>query len=90
MSKIVIDIDEYDYEWIKNAYAISNEINIKIAESIINGIPLNDIKTEIRERKFKGYINESGRTDLPDHQANFNSGLICALRIIDKHTKRNK
>ena len=40
MPKIVINIDEYDYEWIKNAYAISNEINIKIAESIINGMPL--------------------------------------------------
>lgn len=73
MVKIIIDIDEYDYEWIKNAYAIPNEINIKIAESIINSIPLDDIKAEIYQRSCRNY------------GSGFGHGLDVAIEIIDRH-----
>ena len=38
--KIVIEISSYDKEWITNGYYIPEEINVKISEAIINGIPL--------------------------------------------------
>jgi hypothetical protein len=38
--KIVIEIGDYDREWIANGYHIPREINRKIAEAIIDGIPL--------------------------------------------------
>lgn len=34
--RFVIDISEYDKEWIGNAYCIPQDINTKIAEAIIN------------------------------------------------------
>ena len=34
--KLVIDISDYNAEWIRNAYSIPQEINTSIAESIIN------------------------------------------------------
>ena len=37
--RVVIDISEYDKEWIGNAYGIPQEINTKIAEAIINAEP---------------------------------------------------
>jgi len=37
--KIVIDISEYDKQWIGNAYGIPQDINTKIAEAIINAEP---------------------------------------------------
>ena len=38
--QIVIDISNYDVEWINNAYCIPSEISSKIADAIINGTPL--------------------------------------------------
>lgn len=38
--EIVIKIEDYDREWIANGYYIPDEINEKIAEAIIDGIPL--------------------------------------------------
>lgn len=38
--EIVIEIEDYDKEWVTNGYYIPNEINGKIAEAIINGTPL--------------------------------------------------
>ena len=46
---------------------------------------LDDIKAEIKSKKFRGYANDNGGCDFPDHQLHFNSGLICALQIIDEH-----
>ena len=46
---------------------------------------IEDIKAEIKSKKFSGYANDNGSADFPDHQLHFNSGLICALDIIDKH-----
>lgn len=37
--KFVIDISEYDKEWIGNTYGIPQDINTKIAEAIINAEP---------------------------------------------------
>ena len=37
--KFVIDISEYDKEWIGNIYGIPQDINTKIAEAIINAKP---------------------------------------------------
>ena len=37
--KFVIDISEYDKEWIGNIYGIPQDINTKIAEAIINAEP---------------------------------------------------
>lgn len=56
--KLLIDISEYNAEYIKNAYGIPQDINMIIAEAIINGkqIPtphgrLIDIKS-VEESKF--------------------------------------
>ena len=38
--KIIINIEDYDREWITNCDHIPDEINRKIAEAIIDGIPL--------------------------------------------------
>lgn len=38
--QIVINISDYDKEWVTNGVYIPDEINRKIAEAIINGIPL--------------------------------------------------
>ena len=35
--RLIIDISEYNAEYIKNAYGIPQDINMIIAESIING-----------------------------------------------------
>lgn len=40
--KLVIDISDYNAEWIRNAYGIPQEINTNIAESIINAEPYLD------------------------------------------------
>lgn len=37
--RLVIDISEYDKEWIGNTYGIPQDINTKIAEAIINAEP---------------------------------------------------
>lgn len=38
--KIVIDISNYDAEWINNADCIPDTLNYKIADAIIDGTPL--------------------------------------------------
>lgn len=40
--KLVIDISDYNAEWIRNAYGIPQEINTNIAESIINAEPYSE------------------------------------------------
>ena len=35
--RLIIDISEYNVEYIKNAYGIPQDINMIIAEAIING-----------------------------------------------------
>lgn len=38
--QIVIDISDYDKEWVTNGVYIPDEINRRIAKAIINGVPL--------------------------------------------------
>ena len=40
--QIVIDISNYDKEWITNGYYIPKEINMKISRAIANGTPLSN------------------------------------------------
>lgn len=40
--EIIINIEDYDREWITNGYHIPDEINGKIAEAIIDGTPLSE------------------------------------------------
>ena len=48
--KIVIDIEDYDREWIANGYHIPDEINGKIAEAIIDGTPLPERHGDLVDR----------------------------------------
>ena len=45
--QVIIEISDYDKEWITNGYYIPEEINTKISEAIVNGISLDKIKAEI-------------------------------------------
>lgn len=61
---IVIEIEDYDKEWVTNGYYIPNEINGKIAEVIINGKPLVDVLDKIKveiERQEK-WLLQAGYT----------------------------
>ena len=60
------------------------------ADEFISKSVIEDIKAEIKSKKFRGYANDNGGADLPDHQAHFNSGLFLALEIIDKHIGKEK
>ena len=76
------DFDDEPWDNVDNACRIIHSM------PVIDAVPMSvidDIKAEIDSRKFKGYPNENGGYDLPDHQAHFNSGLMFALDIIDKH-----
>lgn len=35
--KLIIDISEYDQEWIRNTYGIPQDIDVTIARAIMNG-----------------------------------------------------
>jgi len=60
--QIVIDIKDYDREWITNGYYIPNEINGKIAEAIINGAPLPGLGHWSRKTKVDAYDIEGVKT----------------------------
>ena len=64
--KIVINISEYDREWIRNAYGIPAEINTIITEAIING----EIEDELVRCKDCKYAEVA---DIEDSQ----DGYIC-------------
>ena len=90
MPKIVIDIDDSLYDAIQTEFYVNGmrsgkTLLEKLTTTIRNGISLDDIKAEIDSQKFKGYPKENGDYYLPDHQAHFNSGVMCALNIINEH-----
>lgn len=66
--KLVIDISDYNAEWIRNAYGIPQEININIAESIINAepysdwIPVTERLPEVKQKVLVQYADESMAT----------------------------
>lgn len=61
--KFVIDISNYNAEWIRNAYGIPQEINTNIAESIINAepysnwIPVTERLPEVKQRVIVQYVD---------------------------------
>lgn len=90
--QIVIEISDYDKEWVTNGVYIPDEINRKIAEAIINGIPLDKIKTEILDEaeyayadfdRYKEDILHAESDELPDDD--FRYGLERAVEIINKY-----
>ena len=68
--KLIIDIDEGDYKWIKDHVMTVNE------QMIANGIPLDKIRAEIEQAKRT-------EPDVSDYQ--WNDGIEKALEIIDKY-----
>ena len=75
--KIVIDIPEDEYSWLKE-HPNSIRWSSVYTDSILNGTPLDDIKKEI--------IDRAKRT-MNDTRA---EGIYMALQIIDKHTGKEK
>lgn len=62
--RIVIDILEYDKEWIGNAYGIPQDINTKIAEAIINAEPC---QSELQYKTNYGFMWLCPKCGLPIH-----------------------
>ena len=90
--QIVIEISDYDKEWVTNGVYIPDEINRRIAETIINGIPLDKITAEIWEEaewaysnfdEYKEIVLEAEPDELPDDEFRF--GLHRAVEIINKY-----
>ena len=50
--KIVIDISEYNIEWIKNTFGVPEDIDVAIARAIVNGVPLSEIEPERKTGKW--------------------------------------
>lgn len=49
--KLIIDISEYNQEWIRNTYGIPQDIDVCIARAIMNGVPYES------ERKRGKWVN---------------------------------
>lgn len=70
--KLVIDISEYDREWIKNTFGIPQDIDVAIAQAIINGTPIsaahgNPVAFHYRSVcKEHAYADEEGKEILSD------------------------
>ena len=75
--KLIIDIPEDNYEYIKrlNAGYTDYYITLRLYDAARNGTPLDDIKAEIDEEKDK----------VLSEDINYAEGLERALIIIDKH-----
>ena len=87
MAKYVIDIDELDYETIKEVDELSGSWKTDIAsrnmKAIANATPLEkvleDIKAEIVNKAYE-YMSNS------DYNDGVRFGLMLALQIVKKHT----
>ena len=49
---LVIDISEYNKEWIKNTFGIPEELNVPIARAIMNGRPPGPDVIRCKECKY--------------------------------------
>lgn len=79
--KLIIDIHEEQYDFIKQGMSIDKVVQFPalmeaICEHIMNGIPLDDVKAEIKE------LRDSWEKDCYHDEA---EALGIALKIIDKH-----
>ena len=83
--KLIIDIDEEDYEFIKAYNDVTlSKINQDLYKSVSNGIPLEDIKAEIQKEADRLPYRQNAVTD------GMIDGLEEAIEIIDEHIKENK
>ena len=79
--QIIIDISDYNYEWMRNLYSIPEDIKTEIAEKIINGIVLS-------EPKMGRWIKPSEHTDKNERvywQCNNCCEYTCAKDYYDKY-----
>ena len=73
--KLIIDIDEEYYDFVKDYNDVTlSKINRVLYESVSNGIPLEDIKAEIRQKQWHIGVDSANQV----------------IEIIDKHIKENK
>jgi len=78
--QIVIEISDYDREFIKNAYSIPEEIRQKTAEAIINGITLPKGHGDLVDRDL--VLSELKSIGSRDYRRE--KGTICeAIKIVD-------
>ena len=83
--RLIIDISEYNAEYIKNAYGIPQDINTVIAESIINGkqVPtphgrLGDLDA-LWDRMYKYIDNEGAKMPFGDNDFMIHKDSACEL-----------
>jgi len=100
--KLIIDITEDRYKWIKEHKGFSDfKTTESLYNSVINAVRLDYIKAEINEEKefayadfeqykvdYLGIDREYVCDELPNDD--FRYGMERALEIINKHTKGNK
>ena len=79
--KLIIDISEEDRKDIGNIHFIREDLKFKIGKAIMNGTPLDDVKTEIGQ--FREALAEKAPSlnDLINAQRTVD---VC-LGIIDKY-----
>lgn len=77
--KLIIDIDDELVELAR--FAVRMDMGVDYVKSIANGIPLDDIKTEIENIEINGYIRDVEC---------FNAGINTALKVIDNHAGKER
>ena len=100
--KLIIDIPDRIHYGIENGITVNgSQASQILMDSVKYGIPLEDIKAEIKEEKnfayadFERYKVECLGQDWEDvydslPQDDFRYGMERALEIINKHIKENK
>ena len=85
--KLIIEIDDYDLEWIQNGYYIPSELNTKMVKMILSGIPLKDIMSEIEQAADKQFQIAMGVADLNERYTHIKmeNAYRHSLNIIDKY-----
>ena len=93
MSKIVIDIPDNYKDLITSAWSYGVAPNMSVLEdvskAVMNGIPLDDIKSEIREETECHYGDKCLGANCPSNTDCMIMGEH-AIEIIDKHLEGNK
>ena len=79
----VIEISDYDKEWIANGYHIPEEINMKISEAIINGTPFPKEQrmtlTEFMDERYKNRKDKDNIFGVGVSDAEFRTFIIDYL-----------
>lgn len=81
--KLIIDISEYNKEWIGNLHFIPEELKFEIGNAIMDGTPFDSVIEDIKAEINKNIINEY--TGKNEYEIALSDGLELALQIIDKH-----